>query len=1366
MKALNHSNYVLRRSFSDREDDEFIPDLIFLQKESFDSFICIDNKDEEKRKKSKIQEVLESYFPMTDSNKNIVLEFLGYRVGEIRYSVKECINSGRTYSIPLYSTLRLLVLDSGEEGEEEKDVSKKEIKAIKEQEVFLCDVPLMTPTGSFVINGIERVVVSQMKRAPGVFFDSEDAKMFAGKSYMAKIIPIMGSWLDFEFDGRDILYFRIDKKRKMPVSYLFKMLRMSIEEVLMYFYRGYTLEFDGKDWTIDFDFKNSLGKIFSHDITDANTREVVIPRGKKVTKRVIDKLKGSNFSRYVVSEDDNSFFVLLNDVVDDESGEILLQAGSEVDLEKLGVLKKLKIKGVRVVIPDNSDLGHYVYNSLLLEKEKTRESVFFDIYRTVRVSEDAPNLEAAEKFVDGIFFSSRYNLSDVGRMKINYRLGLNTDSNLLHLTKEDILATIKVLSSLKHNDEKTDDIDNLTNRRLRCTGELMEAQFRAGMAKVERSIIEKMNSLEPETIVPQNLINTKPLATTMADFFATSQLSQFMDQTNPLAALGHKRRITALGPGGLTRERAGFDVRDIHFTHYGKICPIDSPEGANIGLINSLSIFARINKYGFIETPYRKVDNGILTDEIVYLSAIEEAGKVFCPYKVKLDENNRILGEILVCRRDSEIITIAPNAIDYIDISPRQTISVTTGLIPFLENNESRRVSMGANMLKQAVPLLKTEAPFVGTGMERMVATFFNCGVVISEVEGIVKYVDANKIVIEELQGDNLSKIHTYILDKYLRTNNDTVVNQYPIVGVGQRVRQNEIIADSQNIERGELALGKNVLVAFSTWDGYNYEDSILISEKLVREDAFTSIHLEEFEIEAKDTRLGAEEITRDIPNVGDDVLRKLDETGMIYIGAHIKAGDILVGKTTPKSESPQTPEEKLLKVIFGEKAMDVKDSSLYVPPSVTSGIVIDVKVYTRNGLDKDERAKFIDNNKIENLARDRDREITLLRKVLLERIKPLILNEILDKSIDKFKKGTAITDDLLEELPNHLLGKISVENQDTMAKIDELIKQFRSSVEKIEKRFTDDATKIKECDELPQGTLKKVKVIIATKERMQAGDKMAGRYGNKGVISKILPVEDMPYMEDGTPIDIVLSPLSIPSRMNVGQLLETHLGFVSAQLGKQISNILDTVNKNKAEKVKEKLLRIYKMPKEINYINSMSEEDLLEFAESLRRNVPFETGSFENITIENIEELMEEAGIDRSGQVRLIDGRTGEYFDRLLTIGYMYMLKLHHLVDNKIHARATGPYSLITQQPLGGKSHFGGQRFGEMECWALQAYGAAYTLQEMLTVKSDDMVGRLKMFESIVQGSQSFSCGVPESFNVMVKEVRSLGLNLELIKK
>jgi DNA-directed RNA polymerase subunit beta len=839
-----------------------------------------------------------------------------------------------------------------------------------------------------------------------------------------------------------------------------------------------------------------------------------------------------------------------------------------------------------------------------------------------------------------------------------------------------------------------------------------------------------------------------------------------MDQTNPMSELSHKRRITALGPGGVTRDRATFDMRDIHYTHYGKICPLESPDGSKIGLISNLSIFARINKYGFIETPFKVIKDGVLTGEVVYLSAIEETGKVFIPYTSNVDKNGKILDEIVLCRKDAEVLQLSPDKVDYMDVSPRQIISVAAALIPFIEKNESRRISMAANMLKQAVPLQRPEAPYVGTGIEGVVAKFSNCGAIISNVDGVVKYVDSDRIVVEKQKENQLSDIYTFKLDKYLRTNHDTAINQFPTVKINQKIEKNQIIADSQNIDNGELALGKNVLVAFATWDGYNYEDSILLSERLVMDNTFTSIHLEEFELEAKDTKLGPEEITRDIPNVSEELLKKLDETGIIYIGAHVKAGDILVGKTTPKSEAPQTPEEKLLRVVFGEKAMDVKDSSLYLPPSVPLGVVVDVKVYTRNGLDKDERAKAIDNMKVDILNRDKEKEIFILRKNMLEKIKPMILNKPLEKNVDKIRKGTIITEDLLEDIPTPLLQKIAIADEKIMEKVEKYLKEFRENTQKMEENFENEARKVKECDELPQSSLKKIKVIIATKQKIQPGDKMAGRYGNKGVVSRILPVEDMPHMPDGTPIDMVLSPLGVAARMNLGQIFEAHLGWAAAELGKQISKILDGTTTERAKVVREKMLKIYKVNREQEFIKSMSDEDLLEFAETLRKRVPFSTGSFENITIEHIEEIFEEAGLDKSGQVMLIDGRTGEYFDRPITVGYIYMLKLHHLVDYKIHARATGPYSLITQQPLGGKSHFGGQRFGEMECWALQAYGAAYALQEMLTVKSDDMVGRLKIFESITQGSQSFVCGTPESFNVMVKEVRALGLNLELIKE
>ena len=1359
MKALNNLGSVLRRGFSNRNDTEFIQDLIFLQKESFKSFICLDNNNKEEQEKSKINEAIKSFFPLYDNNKNIELEYVKYRVGDVKYTMKECINSGRTYSVPLYATLRLFVF-------EQLDGDKKEIKAIKEQEVFLCDIPLMTDTGSFVVNGIERVVVSQMRRAPGVFFDSEEAKMFSGINYTAKIIPISGSWLDFSFDSRDNMYFSIDTKKKLSIGHLFKMLNMSMEDILNYFYKSYNLECKDGKWIVNFDYESLLNKTFEYDLIDADTNKVVVPKNKKITKRTLEQLKEKKFTKYIIQDLEHIFYILDETLFDEKTGEVLYEIGTEINYDVIKKFEEQGIEHVKVINPDASGLGPYIFNTVKASKDKTRDAALMEIYKAVKVTEEAANPEAAEKFITGMFFTNKYNLSDVGRMKINHRLGINVDSEILHLTNEDILTTIKILSKIKHNDEKTDDIDNLANRRLRTSGELIEVQFRIGMAKMERTILEKMNMLEPETIMPQNLINTKPLSSTIIDFFNTSQLSQFMDQTNPMSELAHKRRITALGPGGLTRERASFEVRDIHYTHYGKICPMESPDGGNIGLINSLSLFARINKYGFIETPYKKVENGVVTDKVEYLSAIEEAGRILAPYTSHVDKNGKITDDLITCRKDSEIIQVSPEQVEYMDVSPRQIISVATALVPFIEKNESRRISMAANMLKQAVPLMKPEAPYIGTGIEGVVAKFSNCGAVISDVEGVVKYVDASRIVVEEQKDNDLSIIHTFKLDKYSRTNNDTTINQFPTVNIGDKVYKNQIIADSQNIDNGELALGKNVLVAFSTFDGYNYEDAILLSERLVRNNDFTSIHLEEFEIEAKDTKLGPEEITRDIPNVSEELLKKLDETGIVYIGAHIKAGDILVGKTTPKSEAPQTPEEKLLKVIFGEKAMDVKDSSLYVPPSVSSGVVVDVKVYTRNGLDKDERAKFIDQCAIESLNKDKEREVFLLRRNLLEKIRPLILNKTLEKTVDKFKKGSVITEDLLEEIPTHLLQKLSIEDKENMEKIEKYLKEFKETVNKLNEKFEQDAQKIKECDELPQSSLKKIKVIIATKQKIQAGDKMAGRYGNKGVVSRIVPVEDMPHMPDGTPIDMLLSPLGVASRMNLGQVFEVHLGWAAANLGKQISKLLEDTTADRAKLVRAKLLRIYKMENEVNYIKSLSDEDLLEFAETLKKRVPFSTGSFENIKVEDIEEILEEAGLDKSGQIKLIDGRTGEYFDRPLTVGYMYMLKLHHMVDDKIHARATGPYSLITQQPLGGKSHFGGQRFGEMECWALQAYGAAYTLQEMLTVKSDDVVGRLKIFESITQGSQSFTCGIPESFNVMVKEVRALGLNLELVKE
>lgn len=1357
MKNSNHSNYMLRKSFSEVDDNDLIPNLIDLQKESYDKFL--EKDDESKHESSGLNKAFRSFFPLSDLNKTVTLDFVSYRFGKEKYSYKECLYSGRTYSAPLYATLRLIIWDDSEP-------SKKTIKIIKEQEVFLCDMPLMTDNGSFVFSGIERVIISQMRRAPGVFFDLEDSKISNSKLYTARIIPMNGSWLDFEFDVRDNLYFRLDRKRKMPVTTLLRAMGMGLEEILKSFYQQFLVTLDGDKYVSEFDYSRVLGKKFESDVIDAKTGKIAIPRDTKITKKVLEKLKSEGFEKYVTTDSIISTFVAVEDVVNSSTGEVILPVGTRLTAEKLAVLKKFKVKSVNTINPDNSEIGNYIYETSLIDKNVNQELALYDVYKSIRIGDAPANFEQAEKLFTSMLFSSKYDLSDVGRMKINYRLGINVDDKTLHLTKDDIISSIRTLAKIKHNEEPTDDIDNLANRRLRAVGELVENQFRIGMARIERAIVEKMNNVDPNTIMPQNLINSKPLMASVNDFFATSQLSQFMDQTNPLSELSHKRRVSSLGPGGLTRERAGFEVRDVHYTHYGKICPIETPEGQNIGLVNNLALFAKTNKYGFIDTPYKKVVDGVVTDEIVYLSAIEETNYKFCEASVKTDKKGKILDENVICREAGNYVSRPATEVDFIDVSTRQIGSVATNLIPFIESDDAKRSLLASNMMRQAVPFAKPEMPLIGTGLENRVAS--DCGAVLkAKRSGTVKSVDSTRIVIEVEEKGKISDIDIYELDKFKKTNNDTSVNQRPVVEVGEDVKAGQIITDAQCVSNGELALGKNTLVAFLPWDGYNFKDSIIVSERLVSDDVFTSIHIEEFEVVARDTRLGPEEITRDIPNVGEDVLRKLDESGIIHVGAEIKAGDILVGKTTPKSEAPSTPEEKLLKVIFGEKASDVKDTSLYVSPGVLSGTVIDVRVFTRQGLEKDERAVFLENQQIEKLINNKDETIKFLRANLNSQIIELTEGKAVEKVVGTLKKGDKLTKANIKLLSEGVIAKISVADAKIMEKIEVLNKEFKSKSDSIEKKFNLEIAKIKEGEDLNQGVLKIVKVLVATKQKLQPGDKMAGRHGNKGVISRVLPIADMPYMDDGTPIDILLSPSGIPSRMAIGQVLETHLGWASVEFGKQISEILESVEskKEQEEELRKKLLSIYDMPKEHEMIKNMSGEDLLDLSEKFKKGVPFATGSFQDIKIENIENIMEKAGVSRTGQVTLYDGRTGEEFDRQVTVGYMYMLKLHHLVDTKIHARSIGPYSLITQQPLGGKSHFGGQRFGEMECWALQGYGAAYTLQEMLTVKSDDVVGRVKIYESIIQGNQNFTCGVPESFNVMVKEVRSLGLNIELVK-
>jgi len=1360
IQVRNFDQALLRKSFSNNKDREAIPYLISLQRESYAKFLQA-NIILEKKENVGIQSVFNSFFPLSDSAGRVTLEFVGYSLGEPKYEAYECLSAGRSFSAPMRAQLRLILWHQ-EEGSE-----VKEIRSIKEQEVYLCDIPLMTETGSFIINGAERVIVSQMRRAPGVFFDSENVKLSGSKSYTAKIIPHIGSWLDFEFDSKDILYFRVDKKRKIPVSSLLRAIGLTSEDIIHGFYGSIDAVLTKKGWATKFDEEAFIGKKAVYDLICADSGEVVVKEGTKLTRKSVEKLRELKFQNYLLTDEILLGYIVAQDLVDADTGELLLEAGSIVTPESLEILQKLNFKTISIVNPSKSDVGPYLYNTMLIDKNQNQKDALYDIYKAIRLGESPSSVEVAKNYFDNLFFSdARYNLSDVGRMKMNHRLSLEIGKEVLHLTHDDVKQTIKILSLIKHSDLKTDDIDNLANRRVRAVGELIENQLRVGMSRIEKSIVEKMNSVEVDTIMPQSLINSKPLITAVKDFFATSQLSQFMDQTNPLADVTHKRRLSALGPGGLTRERAGFEVRDVHPTHYGRICPIETPEGPNIGLINSLATYARVNSYGFIETPYRKVVNGKVTDVVVYLSALEEVDFAIAPAVLDIDDKGNIKSDLVNCRKNGEFVMMSPEKIDYMDVSTKQIVSIATTLIPFLENDDANRALMGANMQRQAVPLLRPDAPLVGTGMEAVIAADSGAAVK-AKRDGVVKFVDAAKIVVESIE-DGIPHIEVYALSKYVRTNQDTCINQKPTVIVGQNIKTGQIISDGHSISDGEIALGKNVRVAFMPWSGYNFEDSIIISEKLLASDTFTSIHIEELDVVARDTRLGPEEITRDIPNVSEEALAKLDEEGIIHIGAEVKAGDLLVGKTTPKSESPMTPEEKLLKVIFGEKASDVKDSSLYASTGVT-GTVVDVKVFSRKGIEKDERSVYIEMQQIEEISKRKNLKISFLEDSLKTALIKLFEGKKLTNNIEKLKSKSKLEAAELETLHKNHLIKVIVDDVKAMDKAEKLIKSHNKQVAEIEKEFTDKVARIKAGDELGQGVLKIVKVYVATKYRLQPGDKMAGRHGNKGVVSKIAPIEDMPYSSDGEPVDVVLNPLGVPSRMNIGQILETHLGFASKEAGKQIGQLLEQVSLKKAEfvkQLKDKILSVYTAKEESEKISSMSDEEIITFASKLKNGVPFATGIFEGAKEEYITKLLESVGADKSGQIDLFDGKTGNKFDRKVTVGYIYMLKLHHLVDDKIHARSIGPYSLITQQPLGGKSHFGGQRFGEMECWALQAYGAAYSLQEMLTVKSDDVVGRIKIYESIIQGNQNFNCGIPESFNVMIKEVRSLGLNIELVEK
>ncbi|MEE8505347.1 MAG: DNA-directed RNA polymerase subunit beta, partial [Kiloniellales bacterium] len=1288
--------------------------------------------------------VFRSVFPIKDFSERAQLEFVSYEFEAPKYDVEECQQRGMTYAAPLKVILRLVVWDIDE------DTGARSIRDIKEQDVYMGDMPLMTPNGTFVINGTERVIVSQMHRSPGVFFDHDRGKTHSSGKYLfaARVIPYRGSWLDFEFDAKDLVYVRIDRRRKLPVTTLLLALDsaktealraerakegkalepheaqgMSAEEILDYFYDQVVFTRVKEKWQTPFNPDRLRGAKLTRDLVNAKSGKVVAETGSKITPRLAKKLQAGGLKIQAVEDDEMYGHYVATDLIDEKTGVVLCEAGDEITEALLTTLIEGGIKKIATLAIDHINVGPYMRNTLAVDKNTNREEARIDIYRVMRPGEP-PTLETAESMFKGLFFDGeRYDLSAVGRVKMNSRLGFETDDSIRTLRKTDILSILKILVALKDGRGEIDDIDHLGNRRVRSVGELMENQYRIGLLRMERAIKERMSSVEIDSVMPHDLINAKPAAAAVREFFGSSQLSQFMDQTNPLSEITHKRRLSALGPGGLTRERAGFEVRDVHPTHYGRICPIETPEGPNIGLINSLATYARVNKYGFIESPYRKVEKARVTDEVHYLSAMDEGRYTVAQANAPLDRGNRFVDDLISCRRGGEYLMARPEDIDFMDVSPKQLVSVAASLIPFLENDDANRALMGSNMQRQAVPLLKTEAPLVGTGMEDIVAR--DSGVAIgARRTGVVDQVDAIRVVIRvtEETSSGEQAVDIYNLLKFQRSNQNTCINQRPLVKVGDVVQRGDIIADGPSTNLGELALGRNVLVAFMPWQGYNFEDSILISERIVRDDVFTSIHIEEFEVMARDTKLGQEEITRDIPNVGEDALHNLDEAGIVYIGAEVVAGDILVGKVTPKGESPMTPEEKLLRAIFGEKASDVRDTSLKVPPGV-SGTVVEVRVFARRGVEKDERSLAIEQAEIERLAKDRDDEKAILERSFYGRLRDLLIGQTVTSGPKDLKTDVRISEKVLSDFTPGQWRQITVKNSKRQADLEALNKQFDEAIGELIARFDNKVDKLQRGDELAPGVMKMAKVFVAVKRKLQPGDKMAGRHGNKGVISKIVPIEDMPYTEDGTPVDIVLNPLGVPSRMNVGQILETHLGWACHSLGRQIGELLDQYRHGgKIDTLKKKLRQVYGEKLYKADISQLDDEEMVELCENVREGVPIASPVFDGAREEDIDEMLEQAGLDTSGQVTLIDGRSGEAFDRPVTVGYIYMLKLHHLVDDKIHARSIGPYSLVTQQPLGGKAQFGGQRFGEMEVWALEAYGAAYTLQEMLTVKSDDV--------------------------------------------
>ena len=1366
MASLFSENRRIRKDFSKIATPVEIPNLIELQRKSYEKFLQADVSPA-KRDNSGLQAVFKSVFPIEDFNKTASLEFESYTLERPKYDVGECRQRGMTFAAPLKITVRLVVYDVDEEA------GTRNIRDIKEQEVYMGEIPLMTEAGSFIINGTERVIVSQLHRSPGVIFDHDEGKSHSsGKIlYSARVIPHRGSWLDFEFDHKDLLYARIDRKRKLPATIVLRAMGMSNQEVLSYFYRIETISFDkdGKYYKmVDLDILS--GQRAEEDINDPKTGEAIVKKNRKFTKAVIQRIKEAGIKRLEVPAEAVLARVSSEDVVDESTGEVLLETNHELSDDKLKELVARGVKEVKVIFTDNLTHGPFVRDTLLLDKISSPEEALIEIYKRMRPG-DPPTIEAAKQLFENLFFNpDRYDLSRVGRLKLNYKFPENNvPKETSILTKADILSTLYYLCELNNGRGTIDDIDHLGNRRVRPVGELIENQYRIGLVRMERSIKERMSIQEIETLMPHDLINQKPVSAVVKEFFGSSQLSQFMDQTNPLSEVTHKRRLSALGPGGLTRERAGFEVRDVHNTHYGRICPIETPEGPNIGLIASLSTYARVNEFGFIETPYRMIGGRKVTNDIKFFTATEEENKIIAQVSPDALRTGKLTDDLVAARRKGDFALVNADEIEMMDVSPNQMVSIAASLIPFLEHDDANRALMGSNMQRQAVPLIRTHAPLVGTGIERVVAR--DSGqIILARHDGEISMVDGTKIVVRRTKSDEVgSDVDIYNLTKYQRSNQNTCITQRPVVRTGDKVKMGDVLADGPSTDAGELALGQNVLIAFMPWNGYNFEDSILISERLIKEDTFTSIHIEEFECVARDTKLGKEDITRDIPNVGEEALKDLDQSGIIRIGAEVKPGDILVGKVTPKGETQLSPEEKLLRAIFGEKAGDVRDTSLRVPSGV-QGIVINAQVFAREGTEPDERTKSILEDQISKIRRDERIETDAIRQSAFNKIASVLdgsattgklLSE--DGSDELLKKAQKLDRETLEAIPFDLLGFIPVK-EDLEQEVTQIMKTAKEKIEAVRYVFKEKTDKLKKGDELAPGVIKMVKIQIAIKRRLQVGDKMAGRHGNKGVISRIVPIEDMPYMANGTPVDMVLNPLGVPSRMNIGQLLEITLGWAAHGIGEKVTEYLE--HNYSAENLKKVLKTTYANPEIDKYLDKATEPELKKMASHLRRGVHFATPVFDGASEKDIGTMLTAADLPARGQTTLFDGVTGEPFAEEVTVGIMYMLKLHHLVEEKIHARSIGPYSLVTQQPLGGKAQFGGQRLGEMEVWALEAYGAAFALQEFLTVKSDDVTGRNRMYEAIVKGEQLLEPGLPESFNVLVKELQSLALNVELIEE